>query len=322
MENSIKPKLSEGQIGAIAERVCGKRADSFKELSDGWANAAYLIALEDGQEVILKAAPAAGTRMMRYEKGLMKAEVETMRLVKKDGRVPVPQIIAHDSTCELADCEYFVMEKLDGVPYNKIKRELPAEQRESIEYELGQYNRLVNELRGDRFGLYAEPAEAGAAWRDVFHRLLVSVLEDGEEAGVELPVDYAAIRQEVAARLHVLDAVTEPRLVHWDIWDGNVFVKDGRIAGIIDFERALWGDPLIEAYFGRFVASDAFLRGYGFKNGLSKEQRQRRLLYDLYLDLILCVECAFRGYTDLGHISWTKSNLADGWNRFLTQFEL
>lgn len=321
MENSIKPKLSEEQVELIVERVCGKRVKSFKELSDGWANAAYLVALEDGQEIIIKAAPPTGTRMMRYEKGLMKAEVETMRLVKSAGRVPVPHILAYDSTCEIADCEYFVMEKLDGVPYNKIKGELSVEKRESIEYELGQCNRLINELRSDSFGLYAEPAALGTTWKEAFHQLLLGVLADGEEAGVELPVEYAVVRQEVEARLYVLDDVTEPRLVHWDIWDGNVFVKDGQIVGIIDFERALWGDPLTEAYFGRFFASDAFLRGYGFVNGLSNKQRQRRLLYDLYLDLILCVECAFRGYTDSGHIGWTKRNLADGWNRFLTQFE-
>ena len=37
-----------------------------------------------------------------------------------------------------------------------------------------------------------------------------------------------------------LDEVTEPRFVEWDLWDGNVMVRDGTIVAIIDHERAFY----------------------------------------------------------------------------------
>ena len=74
------------------------------------------------------------------------------------------------------------------------------------------------------------------------------------------------MRSPVSHNLDVLDEVSEPALVHWDLWAGNVFVKDGKITGITDFERALWGDPLMEHYFRMITEPkrpEAFLRGYG-----------------------------------------------------------
>ena len=31
------------------------------------------------------------------------------------------------------------------------------------------------------------------------------------------------------------------------MWEGNIFVKDGEISGIIDWERAMWGEPVGKA---------------------------------------------------------------------------
>ncbi len=138
------------------------------------------------------------------------------------------------------------MEMLEGEPYNKVKDGLTEEQRSRIEHQLGVYNRQINDIRGERFGIYAAGGETGSSWKETFHLMLLSVLSDGESEGVQLTADYKTIRNEVSLRLDLLDEVTEPRLLHWDLWDGNVFIKDGTITGIIDFERTLWGDPLME----------------------------------------------------------------------------
>jgi len=317
MDSGIKRKLTESEMTAITSKAFGQAAIAVKELTDGWANAAYQVMLDDGRLIIVKAAPLTATKMMSYEQGLMKAEVEVLRLVKKIGEIPVPSVYAHDATESIVDCEYFIMEMLEGEPYNKVKDRLTEEQRNQIDYQLGVYNSQLNEIRGERFGLYAANEEENHTWRQAFHSLLLSVLADGEREGVRLPADYDTIRSEVALRLGVLDEVTEPRLVHWDLWDGNVFVKDGTITGIIDFERALWGDPLMEHYFSHFSNTTAFLEGYG-KGELTRAEDGRRALYDLYLDLILCIECSFRQYEDLNHLQWTRDNLEQGWSRFLT----
>lgn len=321
MESGIKRKLTDDEISAITEQVFGFPAAALKELSDGWANAAYAVTLQDGRTVILKAAPTSDTRLMTYEQNLMTAEVEAMRLVKQEGCVPIPLIYAHDASETLVNCEYFIMEQLEGEPYNKVKDSLSVEQRSLIEFELGEYNRRINDIRGTHFGYFAQSSQPqDRSWRDTFHLMILDVLADGESAGVQLPASYDTIRQELAKRLHVLDEVTEPRLVHWDLWDGNVFVKDHSITGIIDFERALWGDPLMEIYFSHFNNSEPFLRGYRVAE-LTNGQRARRVLYDLYLDLILYIECPYRLYQDENHISWAYENMEQGWTRFMNAHE-
>ena len=44
----------------------------------------------------------------------------------------------------------------------------------------------------------------------------------------------------------VFDEVKEPSLVHWDMWEGNVFVKEKHVLGIIDWERAMWGEAFMD----------------------------------------------------------------------------
>ena len=62
-----------------------------------------------------------------------------------------------------------------------------------------------------------------------------------------------------------LDEITEPRLVYWDLWDGNVMVDTTthELTGMLDLERALWGDPLMESQFSPHVDSPALLAAYG-----------------------------------------------------------
>jgi aminoglycoside phosphotransferase (APT) family kinase protein len=56
-----------------------------------------------------------------------------------------------------------------------------------------------------------------------------------------------------------------PVIVHGDYWPGNVLWRDGRLAGIVDWEDAVFGDPLADLcvtrlelcwFFGRAAACD------------------------------------------------------------------
>jgi aminoglycoside phosphotransferase (APT) family kinase protein len=321
MDSAVKYKLTQEQMSGIAHKHFGCGLSEASELTDGYANTAYAVTLEDTRQMILKVAPSAAVKMMSYEKDMMKTEVDSLRLVNSVGSVPVPSVLEHDDSLEQIDSEYFIMERLEGAPYNTVKGSMTEEERANIERELGVYSKRINAIKARHFGRYASVRDeslAAPSWGQYFEELLQSVIDDGRAAGVELPIAYEEIEREVAGRLDCLDEVTEPCLVHWDLWDGNVFVKNGTITGIIDFERALWGDPLMEFYFGRLnqFGSKAFLEGYSFE-GWTQAARNRRLLYDLYLDLILVIECAYRQYEDQNHIDWTRNNFRHGWECFI-----
>lgn len=84
--------------------------------------------------------------------------------------------------------------------------------------------------------------------------MMDDLLADGVDAGVELPVPYADISRTMDRAMDSLQEVKESCLVHWDLWDGNVFIHERRVKAVVDFERAFWGDPLIESYLGGLAA--------------------------------------------------------------------
>lgn len=313
-----KNKLTAEQQNLITAAAFGSRVTILcsKELTGGHFNAAYDLQLSDGRKVVLKVAPADDTEILTYEHNIMAAEVAVMKLVKARGTVPVPKVYAYDNSRTLIPSEYFFMEKISGDPYNEVKEFLSPQTRANIESELGRYNRFINEIRGSRFGLFAAPRQrATDSWKDTFSGLISGLLEDARRLRAELPIPAEVVETEIARLLPAQDAVTEPRLVHWDLWSGNVFVRCGRIVGLTDWERALWGDPLIWYYFRYTEDSKHFCRGYGGSSN-SPTMAARTKLYDLYMDLIFFIECYSRRYNSEAHLEWARGNLLDGWKRF------
>ncbi|WBP84740.1 phosphotransferase [Kitasatospora cathayae] len=111
-------------------------------------------------------------------------------------------------------------------------------------------------------------------------------------------------------------------MVHFDPWPGNVFIRPGgaeqaRITGLIDHERAFWGDPaaeLVSLAFGGDTGPDSPLltgcAGAGGSLDPGPALRHRVALYQLYLGLLLVVECAPRGYGE-DHLAFCRRMLAD-----------
>ncbi|PYE47494.1 aminoglycoside phosphotransferase family protein [Paenibacillus barcinonensis] len=315
MESTYKTRLSQAQLNEIVRHHLAAQIQSCEELIDGWANQAYNIKLSGGENIVLKIAPSAATQMMRCEQDLMTAEVQALRLVAKLGDVPVPKVLVYDDSLTKAPAPYFIMEFMSGVPYNQIKAQLTQEEQDGVEQQLGVYNRRINEIKGEQFGYFSGKDRQRATWREAFLMLMEDMLADGEAAEVEIGMNYDALRRLIEGKSDALDEVTESVLISWDLWDGNVLVQDNQITGIIDFERSLWGDPLMEHYFSHFNYTPGFVKGYGRALTTENEQK-RRSLYDLYFDLALRIECNYRQYDNQDHIQWTIQNMEEGIARF------
>ncbi|WP_310832972.1 phosphotransferase family protein [Paenibacillus pedocola] len=318
MESFTKVKLDDRQLERLVHTAFAADITivSSTELTGGFFNTAYDLLLSDGRSVILKVAPSEETQTLSYEKDIMRAEVEAMRLVAARGKVPVPVVYSFDESRSLIPCPYFFMEKVEGQPYSEVKESYSAGERAAVEAELGRYQRLINEFTGPGFGLFGRDTEGTAAsWRETFTTMISNLFADARNLNAVLPASEEEIRQVLEQYLPALDEVTEPRLIHWDLWNGNLFVKDGVIVSIIDWERALWGDVLMEYYFRHFENSQAFIQGYG-QTFDSPNEHLRKKLYDFYLDLILVIECYSRQYKDDNHVRWAAENLAESWKSF------
>lgn len=320
MESKTKNKQSIETLQEMVSRAFKglkilDKEDSVIELKEGYFNVAYCIKLEDGKEVILKVAPPRDAEIMSYENNIMMTEVETMKLVKEKTDVPIPYIYYYDDSKTICNAEYFFMEKIEGTNYVSIKEKLSQKEISEIENQLGQYNRSINGITGDYFGYNGQKESQGSSWKMVFVKLVDDLLADGVKKNVDIGLHYEQVRDLVNRFANYLETVITPHLVHWDLWDGNIFVKNGKITGIIDFERAMWADPLIEHYFKEAdKTSDAFMKGYG-KSSFSDEEIIKRVLYNIHLYLIMTIECAYRNYENDGQYNWAKEMLEKEINR-------
>jgi aminoglycoside phosphotransferase (APT) family kinase protein len=303
MESKTKNKKTREQIEGMVRRAfdglgLADGDDAVTELKEGWFNAAYNIRLSDDREVILKIAPPQDAEVMTYEKNLMATEVSAMRLVRQNPLIPAPEVYFFDQARDLCDADYFFMEKIQGENLEHAKADLSAEVLQAIEFRIGEIVREINRFPGSYFGYDGNPDLRAETWKDAFLKIIDSLLEDAARKNVPFDFSHEELRDAVVSHTPALDEVTQPCLVHWDAWNLNFFVKDGRVTGILDFERALWADPLMEAQFRALFFGGGItpsLRGYG-KTAFTFAEEQRSYLYVLHLALVMNIEHYYRNY--------------------------
>ena len=322
MKSISKTPVSRDVARLIAHDAFGAaELDAFNELDDGWFNAAYAMTLTDGRRVVLKVAPPPDVEVLSYEHDIIRAEVDALALVRAHTDAPVPEVLWFDDSRTRVASPLFVMTFVPGVSLDKVRGELTTGQQTDVDAALGRHLRAINEIRGTAFGRLAPSAPRHDTWREAFTELWTAVLADGERKAVPLPFTYDELRAAFTRAAPACDAVEEPRLVYWDLWDGNVLVDPatGALRGMLDLERTLWGDPLMETQFAPHDRRDAFLTAYGPTDLDSPAGRVRRAAYDLYLHLVMSIEGAYRQYPDDWIGDWARTQLSgdlerlDGW---------
>lgn len=302
MESKTKNRKTPQQVARMVERAFNGLTlaagdNAVTELKEGWFNAAYHVCLSDGREVILKIAPPPDAEVMTYEQNIMATEVASMRMAAQNPAIPVPEIYYFDTARDLCDSDYFFMEKLTGENYGLIRSRLPQETQARLDEQIGAIVREINQFTGPYFGYPGNPDLRGDTWKETFIKICESVLEDGARKNAEYgPFEIDDFRAVIQKHAPALEEVITPRMVHWDAWDLNFFTKDGQITGLLDFERVLWADPLLEAQFRPlFGEENGYLRGYG-KTTFTHEEERRKHLYTLHLALVAKTEGYYRHY--------------------------
>jgi Fructosamine-3-kinase len=291
-----------------------KEIEKIEELTEGFFNVAYNITLTDGSEVILKIAPSRDSFIMTHEINIMFSEVEAMRKVAKNTSVPVAEIIFYDNSNTVCDSDYFFMKKLRGKSFSSSMESMTQEQKDKVFYQMGEYTAMINRIKGDKFGYYGQPGKQGSNWFTVFKNMIEDTYYDAGRKDIDLKVPLDKLLLLLDKDKEIFEQVKEPKLVHWDIWAGNVFVDEDKVTGLIDFERCLWADELMEVGFRTYGYEKAFFDGYGIKE-LSLEQAVRAEWYDIYLFLISGLECDYRLYDNRWAYEWGTKMLLEWVNR-------
>jgi fructosamine-3-kinase len=299
MEIAIRPRLDRADVEALVRERLGGDLEftGHEEFKDGFFNAAHALELADGRHVVVKVAPDKDLKLLRYEVDLMATEIECFERGLAAG-VPMPRLWHADP-----EGGVMIIDRLEGVPLPQVSKEIPEAERFALRREIGAAAARYATVTGERFGYPRTSGRTMAdTWSASFKAMMDDILDDIAEQGLELPRPIEAIKALVESERELLDEVTRPALVHFDLWDGNIFVRrteDGwALEAFIDGERALFGDPIAEIVSLTFVPPEdmpAVVDGFLGRPMTASEER-RLALYRIYLMLILVAECGVRGF--------------------------
>ena len=233
-----------------------------------------------------------------------------MEMALEHGGIPIPKMLGYDDSHTICESPYFFMEKLKGSSLHEIKDDFTQEQINDIYKETGRINKEINRIACPCFGYPGQPEFQGKDWYMVFRRMLEAGISDARQGNVDLKIPVDELLRYLEWDKDIFAEVTEPRLVHWDLWDGNIFVSDGVITGLIDWERCIWGDPLLEVGFRTHSDNPFFQKGYGMK-AFTKSQKRRSLWYDIYLFVLVSLECEYRKYETMDMYQWATHMLVE-----------
>lgn len=146
----------------------------FKELDGGFCNAVYLDDFGNGEEYTIKIGAHEGITMMRYEKGLLETEV------------PIPKVIFCNNTKTSCNAPYFIMTKIEGMPYNEIQEQLLEAEHFEVSRQVGVFNHKMNQIKGTHFELFSNEATWHITWKVCMLGLFRMMLDDEMAAGSNL----------------------------------------------------------------------------------------------------------------------------------------
>jgi aminoglycoside phosphotransferase (APT) family kinase protein len=180
-------------------------------------------------------------------------------------------LLADDSK-RLLDLNFALMTKLPGSTLGSLGATLVGDQRVSAYRQIGCLLREFHRISMDAFG-YIGPrgiSTARVTNRDYLSHQCDRKLKEFADRGgsADLARRMAAY---FSTRAHMLQECSRPVLCHNDLHAGNLLAEitdhGVRLSGVLDFEGALAGDPLMDLakalFYLKAEDTNALLEGYG-----------------------------------------------------------
>jgi aminoglycoside phosphotransferase (APT) family kinase protein len=301
---AFQRSITEEQARAMCRQAFGAHAQpvSVIELGYGAYNSTYRVDLGDDRPVILRVAPEP-SRQSRAERSLMRNEYASVPYLAPIAAL-MPSTLAADFTHQIIGRDYLFQTLLDGVPAPDGLAAYPRPEWAPFFGQLGTITRRIHAVRGESFGWVDGPRYA--RWRDAYTSSLADLAAALEDAGL----DAADIREAAdAATLHsaIFDEITEPRLLHGDLWTANVMVSpnaaEPTITGVCDCDRTSWGDPAADWSIYRAgqrpgTERDAFWDTYGALPATPSAARRARFYEILHAGTLRLEEHRTLGKSD------------------------
>ncbi|MBD3344556.1 MAG: phosphotransferase [Chitinivibrionales bacterium] len=278
------PRFSHQQLTGCLIRHLGSSAKqaSLSPITTGKFNSSWFVELS-ADRYVLRIAPPRDSVFVFYERRMMKQEPAIHKLLREKTSVPVPEIIAFDETLQIIPNDFIIMSRLPGTPLSQSS----GVKSERTMHQVGACLAQVHALTAETYGYIGDhhPMKPQPTWHDAFQEMWNRMIDDIVAVGYYSEQEADTLRTLLSTHDGLFDRPVQSSLLHMDIWAQNLLVENtGNLTGIVDWDRALWGDPEIEFavldYCG--VSTPSFWKGYGRERDQSPEAQIRNAFYLLY----------------------------------------
>jgi aminoglycoside phosphotransferase (APT) family kinase protein len=241
--------LTTDQIMAMCQRGFGPNLDteSIRELSGGTFNTTYFITFVDQRKVILRVSPHQTADTPWDETLLMRREHAVQPFFAPVAAL-MPKTLLVDFTHQLIDRDYMFQTFVEGERWDDVMDELTATENDILWNQFGNILKQIHNVHGETFGL-PKPGFQFARWSEAVVDRLERALKSAKENQLDLP-HLTSILELVRSHPQQLDEIQVPCLLHGDLWSFNILIsrgaQDPAIVGILDADRAWWGDPMAD----------------------------------------------------------------------------
>lgn len=242
----------------------------------------------EGGWVVRMAPPDNRDAMCFYEHRMMRQEPALHALLRAKTSVPVPEIQHFHERAEddPEDCDFLVLARLPGKPLSD--QPLDPATLDRVLYQVGVALRDTHALTSDQgYGYLGahRPMAPAPTWNEAFWTMWHALIDDIVRVGGYSLQEADAMRALLDQHADVFTRDVPASLLHMDVWAENILATaDGKLTGLIDWDRALWGDPEIEHAVLTYCGIDApsFWEGYGQPAPDGDDYAIRHRLYLLY----------------------------------------
>ncbi len=207
--------------------------------------------------------------------------------------IPVPKVLLvkkiksgnrEDSVC--------LESKLPGIPLYEVY-DLTETERNALLNQAGTILSKIHSIPVNGFGKFDQNGKGEfSSIQGILNDPYIAkkkMLEIAKEVGLDDAIIYRAL--EVVEQGSASYPATQSKLVHHDFMPKHILVDNKQVTGIIDFESAIGGDPIMDLAHWHFFYKDALnveeiIKGYTNKEIFSDDFRRLFNLWRIYLGLM------------------------------------
>lgn len=253
------------------EENLGNKILETKIPPQGMTSQVFFVAIDNGEEYAIK-----------YGEDAMK-DVPAFELIsEKNVSISVPKLI---KAFVFEETPVVILEKveyplLETVPVNEMAKYIPS---------MVKNLKKLHKIKSDKPGLLTEP-DSTKTWKE----MMLSIFNGGDfnwqEVASREGVDGKLILDSVEKMVNKINTTDLPEnnfsFLHTDFNQRNLFVdpNSDEITGIIDWEEAMFGDPLydlarVRMYIWHFDLGEKVVEDYYKLLGYTEEQKKVEELY-------------------------------------------